>query len=439
MHSLSRHFRPDVPTRRFDFILGRPAVQACNPSAAASFISHGLHLKLRLDRPPSFLVVLQLARVVPSLLERNFEMQMTAIIHSQPRKAIVVLAYMAQNYAMLSGPGGLLDLLFTHSNLFFRSECGPELISILFYLCSSYDDYRAMRLKECQSVFLAGLARSDSRTVVASYHALYHYYDQGLALNANTVAEHLGMADTASAALSFFVKLRHPPANEALIGTLIPLAQRDERALLVLVNLARTIEYARILAQFSPSFLKFAALDDALRLLLIIFMHDSLRSGLLGWPEVPAFLAELAREREARHLQAVAAVICGLAPTKAFISALSESHALEALFAAARGARDGGAFVAALRVLATLGEVDFAPEYLILPQTIADELRDDSEYTEICIGVVVILSRYPLCAQKFVQLGLGRYFKALQGNPAYREQAETFLANTAVSEYYNEC
>jgi hypothetical protein len=57
--------------------------------------------------------------------------------------------------------------------------------------------------------------------------------------------------------------------------------------------------------------------------------------------------------------------------------------------------------LAAVKILEVLREIDFAPEYLILPQKMKNELEKRSKITRFCISVFTILSRYPLCAQKF--------------------------------------
>ena len=60
----------------------------------------------------------------------------------------------------------------------------------------------------------------------------------------------------------------------------------------------------------------------------------------------------------------------------------------------------------------------------------------ENHTSALAVTVIATLSRYPLCAKKFVDLKLEPYFRKLEQNETYRKTAKEFLKNISVQDYY---
>jgi hypothetical protein len=425
--SISCHFVRQIPASNFAFLLTQLLILLKNPAAAAAFTARSLHFALPLDNPLSFSVLLQLFRFSPASIETNFEGRMQEIILADPRRAIVFLAYIAKHCARLSNPGLLLDLLFTNQARFLRGRRGPKLIAILFNLCSSHAEYRA----DSRTVFLAGIATEDSRTIRASYRALSQFYEPSIEIDFTKLADHLQSPRISDAALDFLVKNRLLRASDELVSTLIDLAHADERASLVMMTLPSAKMAARDhrwVATPCPTF------EHTLRMVLVIIGDHEIRATMGSWPELPVLFSELCHTRQPACVQGIAVILQKLDVTKDLLQSLRSSGLLRTLFAEAKETHV--VLEAAIEIMEVLGKVDFAPEYLILSREMKEEVAKGSEMAELCIRAFTVLSRYELCAKKFVDIGVVKLFRGLEDNPAVSADAQVFLANLSNPIYY---
>jgi hypothetical protein len=331
----------------------------------------------------------------------------------------------------------MLDFLFASSRAFFKAEVGAELISILFYLCFSHDTFRNDRLGHCQKVFCRGLRAKDAPAIEAAYGALYVYYDPNVALDLAAISNHLLDRKVADSVLYFLLKHRHIPVDEAVISALVSAANSNAKAALVLMSTARRIEYATmLLADSRWMALPLPTMTRTLQLFFVVFGYAKLRSTIQQCPEFPFFLGALCHAPKVAFLQAVAAVLGKLTMSKEFFHLLVKSKALKAFLSAVKAIDDEAAMQAGLEVLAIVGPIDFAREYLILAEKMKNQLRKQTETSVLCVSVISELSGHPQCAQRFVELGLEPYFEDLKKIKMYRAEATTFLTNVeGIAEY----
>ena len=135
-------------------------------------------------------------------------------------------------------------------------------------------------------------------------------------------------------------------------------------------------------------------------------------------------------------LAAVAIIIRQIGVTRQFMKLLVSKEILKIFLESAKAIDDPLAQKSALKVLETLGNVDFAPEYLMYADKIKQLLSLQNHTSALAVTVITTLSRYPLCAKKFVDLKLESYFRKLENNATYRNAAKEFLKNISVQEYY---
>ena len=439
---LGQYFRAETPVREMDYILSKICVLVKNPKSATSFVYHNLHLQLPFDQEElvdrCFDIVLILFQTVPALFHEEYVGQLRQMIQISPQKAIVILGYYAQAFTLIKGPFPILDLMLSSAKTFFRANVGAELISVLFYLCSSFESYKAFRVTECiQQVFVKGLDSKDVETIKMSYYSLHHHFLNSVSLDPVTLTNHLIREETADAALDFLVKLREIPATDEMISAIIALGYYEERATLILIRLARNLDWAIIICRDQRWVAsRFPTLTHTLQLFLVLFSHEQLRSTIQTWPETLSLIDGVCREQDSMKLAAVAIIIRQIGVTRQFMKLLVSKEILKIFLESAKAIDDPLAQKSALKVLETLGNVDFAPEYLMYADKIKQLLSLQNHTSALAVTVITTLSRYPLCAKKFVDLKLESYFRKLENNATYRNAAKEFLKNISVQEYY---
>jgi hypothetical protein len=92
--------------------------------------------------------------------------------------------------------------------------------------------------------------------------------------------------------------------------------------------------------------------------------------------------------------------------TKRFFVSLQSSKALEVIFMTAGKMHTEFAVMSMLEILAVLAEIDFLREYLMLADALKVALEFENETSLLSVSVITLLSRYPLCPRKFLDLGL---------------------------------
>ena len=439
---LANYFRAETPVREMDFILANVAVFVKKPKSATSFVYHNLHLQLPFDQEElvdrCFDVVLALFQTVPALFHDEYVGQLKQMIQISPKKSIVILAYYAQAFELVKGPFPILDLMLSASKTFFRANVGAELVSVLFYLCSSFESYKSFRVTECiQQVFVKGLESKDVETIKASYYSLHHHFTNSVSLDPGTITDHLCNEETSDAALDFLVKLRQVPATDEMISAIVALGYYEERATLILIRLAHNFDSAVSICRDQHWVAcPFPTFTHTLQLLLVIFSHEQFKGTVQLWPETLSLYDSVCRERDSMKLASVAIMIRKMGVTKQFMKLLVSRGILKNFLETAKAIDDSLAQNAALKVLETLGNIDFAPEYLLYADKIKQLLSLENHTSALAVTVIATLSRYPLCAKKFVDLKLEPYFRKLEQNETYRKTAKEFLKNISVQDYY---
>jgi hypothetical protein len=211
----------------------------------------------------------------------------------------------------------------SQAELFVTVGTGPELISIVFYLCSSLEEFRRDHLIECIHVFCDSLRSSETRTIQVSYNALCFYYDQKIGFDRTLVSRHVADSAISDHALNFLVRLRHLSLRKELVSSLIASAAKDERATLALINAACDARNAELLLN-EPSWLelRIPTMEYTLRLFLVIFCHQYLRSAIQKIQSIRTFVANICEEHNDPPLSIRSLIVQNSAMTKPLVDAL---------------------------------------------------------------------------------------------------------------------
>jgi hypothetical protein len=341
---------------------------------------------------------------------------------------VVLIACFATSFSEVPDPYPIVDLLIENWRLFIDTCAGAELVATLFYLCSSFDEYRENRVAKCCEIFCASLRLGDVKALRQMYSALCFYYLEGTAIDYSVIASHLVDKRITEYVLTFLLKLKRIEATDELISTLLSVAHDDVRATLLLIHLARKLAFARLIcedhlwvAEEMPT------AGDTLRLFLMVFRHPELRKEISTWPEIATFFVNICRQEDSELLAAIALMIRKIGVTKRFLDNLTRLGTLKAIFETVKLRGDELSIKAGLVIMEALGKVGFASEYLMLSNEIKHQLTLQNSISALAVVVLSILSKYEECRSKYVEMDLVPYFEELLKTDAYRERAQVFL------------
>jgi hypothetical protein len=397
-------------------------------------VNWGLHLKLPVSEAAlvdhCFNVLSPLFKRVPSLLREDFRDVMVALIGRSPKKAMVLLAMISESFSMLETPVAMLELLFSCSRLFFREALGAELVSVLFHLLAAHRSFRRAKMEECQLLFGEGLQCSDTRAIQMSYNALCVFSDDSVVFDIAAVSGHLSNPEIRDSALGFLAKLGGIPVSQLLISRLIAEAFSCKEATLVLMKAAQSRGNAKMIIEAGRWIgAPFPTLQYSLELFLLLLGHKSFLLQLQNAPRVPDLFAELCREQNPLYIETISVILVRLRPTREFLHRLMQLKTLRLILETVVALGDNVSATAGFKIVEMCARIEFTSDYFIL----ADLMKSYLERSRHCQRAVVALSRYPLCAKRFVSLDMVPYFKRLASS---NEDAATFMKNIDVCRSY---
>jgi hypothetical protein len=430
--SFSKLMNEDLPDHLLKFVLQELTAMLRNPPAAAAFIRLQVYKHLpfshHLVGDACFGTLMILVQNSAASLDRSFAAFLSEITLLAPNKIMVVLASYSTTFSDVSDPYPIIDIMIEKWRPFMECGSGAELVSTLFYLCSSFVDYRENRIRRCCEIFCEGLRTGDVKTLRQIYNALCFYYLSGVKLDYGAIARHLFDKRISENVLRFLVKLKKVEATPELIAALISVAHEDLRATLLLIHIARKFGCAeKICANHTWLANEVPTIEATLRLFLMVFGHVELRKGMCNWPEIPIFFVNLCSKRDSELLAVIAMIVRRIGVTKRFLDNLSHFGALKTIFETVKLCGDDLAMKAALAIIESLGKIGFVAEFLMLSNEMKHQLTLENSTSSLTVVVMSILSRYQECRTKFVSMKLIPYFEQLMNIDTYRDRAEVFL------------
>lgn len=123
--------------------------------------------------------------------------------------------------------------------------------------------------------------------------------------------------------------------------------------------------------------------------------------------------------------------------TLEFLSQMQKSKALLKMLKLSLQLNNDTSIKAGLIIIDILSDVDYAKEYVIFADKIAELINENSDKSVFAIHLAAKLSKFDLCAKEFNDLDLRDYFVELLKDKEYREEAERFIKNIdKYTQYY---
>ncbi|OHT11123.1 hypothetical protein TRFO_04083 [Tritrichomonas foetus] len=462
---LSNHFTSHTEPKIMKFILNQISSLLYDSTSANIFVE--MNLLYRLPFNSQFLadscfdVVLALFQSVPSLLQHNFEQQMKQLISISPHKSLILLAHFSTKVSVLENPWPLLDLMIKESPIFLKKSCGRMLISILYYLCDNFQSFRQERLIDCILVFLSGIQSSFIHTIQDSYSALCKFYNitnpKGSMTNSpkydlknttknrqnnqpnneqmineidfDTISLHLDEPRISNYALDFLLALNKIPIYENLIEPLLKLAKIEEKATYCLIKISRVHEGAMVILRNDSWISEPLPTYEKTLILFISILSFSELYKTINEKQIIILFSHICDEKDPVLLRSISIIIREMGVTYDFFQDLKSSKTLEKMINLSLEIDSEMSIRAALVILGVVGEIDYAGEYLLFAEKLKRILTTQSDNSIAAVSIISLLSKYPICAQKFKELNLKGYFTSLLKDENYREPAMFFLQN----------
>jgi hypothetical protein len=222
------------------------------------------------------------------------------------------------------------------------------------------------------------------------------------------------------------VRLRHLSLTGELVSGLIPLAAKDERATLVLINAARDLQNAELILN-QPSWLesRIPTIDYTTKLFLVLFCHQDLRSAIPKIQSIGQFFANICYEHNDPDLSIISLVVQNLTVTKALVDVLVRLKLIGVIVVWAQEIGDEAAARDVLEILVRITPVGFSSDYPKMLEFIQDNM--ESQFA-LCLSVLVNLSEYPLCAQRLRNSEIEEVVRSCQDDE-FADQVQQFLQN----------
>ncbi|OHT01568.1 TKL family protein kinase [Tritrichomonas foetus] len=441
MNVISEHFKGNIRPAELSAVLNTLQQILQRKCHREMFIELELYNRLPIHREEiigsCFDVLLVLFERSPTTFDESYVDTMNFLISKHPQKAIILLSNYAKSFDTLPNAWNLLDLLIQKASVFFKAMVGSELVSTLFFLCHNFADFCKARFSYVSGIFLKALQTKDNNTIKLAYNALSHFYRKDIEFDFGLITEHLNSDQLVEHALQLLIRIHDVPCLPELISILLDRATKYLEANLVLLKLA-ALEEGAVLIIRKPKWISYnmPTVLDTLRLYLAIMTHVELRPILSRLRQTPEFFMKLCEENDSRVLTHLSMIIRRFKIDKDLINNFSESGVFKSIFTASLDFGDDIALHAAMMILLKVGKVGFAPEYLMLGESLKEIVISNRKIAGTAVSAVTLLSQYPLCAKKFKDLKFDRLFKQLLKDPEYKEYAETFLDNLSVINFY---
>lgn len=364
--------------------------------------------------------------------------KLSQFCESFPRKVLTIIAFYGQQWSTVKNPMTMLDILFHKSESFRNAECAEDYVSLMIWLLRNYEEFKNQRLQHCWSYLCDMLTSTAPLVINVTYNGLCAAFEinpgliQTFGYPSEAIACHIQHKSTQQATLSLL--LRYPPLPNAkyidqIIISLTELAEKDERATLLLLELATDESISDILIQHPSWMCKgIPRILDTLRLFGIVILHNELRQKVIETHETVGFFMSLLQVNSVGVCNAVCTIMKKLSPTPEFITLLSSSGFLAGYFGVSLEMNDPSVRLSALRLLDTLSRVKFVPEFMDMIPLVVDLCKNGGDLALPAAVVAVKLARYPKCAKEMRSKRLDEFFQQPLNDPRIKKYGNKFLS-----------
>ena len=353
-------------------------------------------------------VLYPIFETMPEVFQVDFAPILTLILNRSLEKGLILISFFAKAFNTIEDPWSVLDLLIKFERVFIKSDVSYEYISLLYFLCFNFSNFKQSRIGVCRKIFTNFLNCRDKSTVNIAYKAICGLYDDLFEVPIERIEQDLCDADLCYPALSVLMRLKRIPPEKELIYSLLSLAQTHKEATLLLLKILKTsVDCAKTML-LKPKWMtrELPTASDTMRLFLSIMKFKNIRSYVSTIAEVPEFLSLLINADDHICLVSLPSICKRLQFTKDTLQTLANAHFFPKLFEVVDELNDPIITQTSLDVVAQFANVGYLKDFLLIADKLKDYLQDDAPISRSAFNVLCALSNYPPCARLFKQMNL---------------------------------
>ena len=353
-----------------------------------------------------------------------------------PLKAITILARYAQKFNEVTEPFSLLDLLIIKFDIFKQRETVIQCLALCTYLCRQFDEFRAERAEHCW-IKICKLTREeeDIEVLKSCYGALFGISSvancrTGLSIRAAT--EHLAIPELTEAVLPFLIVCSDVLEGEDLIETLLEMAERDDRATLLLMRMCEQEKNAKMVASMDswldrplPSYL------DTLKLIYTVLgrLPTKEKTALVTKDEFVTTIKLGAQNGGLSNLSMIYGIIQRMVLTKKRVARFAREEVFSAFCLSSHDANSVASDRPMYRMFKLVARVAEVPELATVTVLAAKDLALGGELTGDAVQFLAEASKYASCLERMEEMGVAKLCEPLQRDRKLAPFVQTLLAN----------
>jgi len=408
----------------------------CNNVHLSTFISGGFANMLPFSNKSYTDMIFEVLFVVTNLGPHCFEDEALCrsyghMIKRNPSKALTLFGIFAEKFNEFESPWAFLDLLIHESKRFVGPELASNYSNLLASLCVRYPDYAEGRASHCWKKICSLLNEQDIgalRCIYSSLSAIAKVYKDGN-LPIESIKGHLHIKELHRSILTL---LAHLPLagnisrDEDVLRSLCLLAERDEKATLVLMESSKDLTFASFLVDNAEKWMgrELPTNIDTLRLFLVVFQHSDLRNRISQAVAFTDFLKLVTEQENSKALSIVCTIIRRVEISLDLLARMSESGFLRVFFEISI---EIGSHHSSLLLLDTLAQVGYTREYIKMCDLLYTLITKKDNYSELAAEVAIRLCTYSKCVLLFKRKKLDDFMRKNIDDPTLSNVAEVFL------------
>ena len=404
------------------------------------FLSLKLHFNLPINNNEfldnCFNIYLIIFQNYPKIINNEFISIMKILIEKSIEKSLILFSYIFKIISKDFFPIEYVSLLLNNANFYLKSNISHQFISILFHLYENSIQFKRIFFNEYISILENSLKLDHIFTLENIYYSLSHI-NINFEIDFKILSKHLLITELTKSILSFLILINEIPIDEDLIESLLICCKNHLEAHLCLLKIAAFEDGTNILlknpywiSQQNPDLL------STLKLFLACMIHDKYLSKISLFNETYILLYSILKLDDLQMIYFFSIILRKFPISQFVVSNLSKFEIFLILFNLFNKIEDNNILLQILLILNKISENFFTSEYLLIIEKLKLIFLQQSIIFDSIIITIVNFSQYPLCAKKFKDLNLLKYFNQLQNDINFNNYYIKFINNLKKLKFY---
>ena len=416
-----RHlYAEKTSVEQFSYIMDVSQKLIQNKHNCEAFVKARLHYRLPFDREElidqGLNILFLIAIHVPNEFNKEYSQFIRYLMTKRPDKIIVLVSELAKKLDELKDPLPVIDAVMKSWKVAFKSpSAAAPFLSLFYYLCRVYPDYKKQRIEVCKTLFSRFLNCQSKTAICVAYNGLSYFVGPNLAIDFKHAIKCLKDKNTANTILSVMLKLdaiqldeKDVETQKEFVNVLLVKAQQSNRASLLLCKLAEDDGCcAKILAE-NNSWLscELPTIDATFKIMLVLIQHKSLKKIIAQSKDLMYLLYSACDQNSGISMKIILQTCLAFGVTEENIDLWDKSGFLQKCMNYAYDLNDERSYI---NCFALFHEITFVKEIAILQDVIDVACIAFKKFEgthKMVVSLFTNLSHIPNCAMKMDDIGV---------------------------------